>query len=238
MAFDLGAFDLNLGAWTQLQPPGEVPAPRFGHTATWVADVGLVVWSGQGNGADFFDDIWAYDPAANEWRQLPSLGAVPPARYGSCASIGPDGELWISHGFTEDSGRFSDTRSYDFGTALGQIARRRGRRPRLSAACMTASGRRMTDSSCTAGRRQASRRWEISGHTTSRRGAWTVGPIRTPHRASFMPAANDGQAAIVFGGGAVDRGYLADTWWLDSATLELSQFGDQAGGPPVGAARH
>ena len=63
----------------------------------------------------FFDDIWAYDPAAEAWRELPSLGDVPPARYGSCASLGPDGRLWISHGFT-DSGRFDDTRAYDFAT--------------------------------------------------------------------------------------------------------------------------
>jgi len=110
---ELWAFDVGADSWAQLQPDGESPSARFGHTATWVPDVGLVVWSGQGRGADFFDDIWAYDPATNAWQQLPSLGAVPSARYGSCASIGPDGELWISHGFTFE-GRFADTRSYNF----------------------------------------------------------------------------------------------------------------------------
>ena len=76
--------------------------------------MGLVIWSGQA-GSTFFDDIWAYDPTTGAWRELPSLGDVPPARYGSCASLGPDGRLWISHGFT-DTGRFDDTRAYDFAT--------------------------------------------------------------------------------------------------------------------------
>ena len=57
-----------------------------------------------------------YEPAANAWTKLPLVRCCPAARYGSCASLGPDGQLWISHGFTADSGRFSDTRSYDFAT--------------------------------------------------------------------------------------------------------------------------
>ena len=38
------------------------------------------------------------------------------ARYGTCAAVAPDGRLWISHGFTADGVRFSDTRAYDFAT--------------------------------------------------------------------------------------------------------------------------
>ena len=45
-----------------------------------------------------------------------SKPSMPEARYGSCASLGPDGRLWISHGFTQDDGRFADTRAYDFAT--------------------------------------------------------------------------------------------------------------------------
>jgi hypothetical protein len=113
-------WELNLltDTWTLLQPSGDAPPPRFGHTATWVAHDGhLIVWSGQGSSA-FFDDVWAYDPYVNTWSQLPSSGAIPAARYGSCAALGPDGELWISHGFTEDGGRFADTRSYNLETGI------------------------------------------------------------------------------------------------------------------------
>jgi hypothetical protein len=63
---ELWSFDLLSDEWAQRQPSGEPPAPRFGHTATWVPGVGLVVWSGQGR--DFFGDIWAYDPLTDAWR--------------------------------------------------------------------------------------------------------------------------------------------------------------------------
>ena len=108
---DLWRFDLVTDQWRRLTP-ADGPKARFGHTATWVPGVGLVIFSGQAGGA-FFNDIWAYLPETNAWRHLPSGGAVPEPRYGSCAGLAPDGRLWISHGFT-DLGRFFDTRAYDF----------------------------------------------------------------------------------------------------------------------------
>src|SRR5919108_369045 len=48
------------------------------------------------------------------WRQLLATGAVPVPRYGTCAAVGADGRLWISHGFTQDGNRFADTVAYDF----------------------------------------------------------------------------------------------------------------------------
>src|SRR3970282_1583424 len=47
-------------------------------------------------------------------RGLPGRAPTPIPRYGTCAAVGPDGRLWISHGFTEDGTRFADTRAYDF----------------------------------------------------------------------------------------------------------------------------
>ena len=111
---DTWAFDLATDTWSQLQPATSPPA-RFGHEAVWAKDIGLVVFAGQA-GAAFFGDLWAFDPIAAAWTQLPASGDLPTPRYGSCASIGPDGRLWISHGFTQDQVRFSDTRAYDFAT--------------------------------------------------------------------------------------------------------------------------
>src|SRR5688500_10436341 len=79
---ELWQFDLAAATWSQVEPTNSGPEARFGHTATWVPDVGLVIWSGQGT-TGFFDDIWRFDPSANRWEQLPSSGAVPSARYGS-----------------------------------------------------------------------------------------------------------------------------------------------------------
>ena len=61
--------------------------------------------------------------------QLPATGAAPVARYGSCAAIGPDGRLWISHGFTQEQSRFSDTRAYDFASGTWTDETPAGPRP-------------------------------------------------------------------------------------------------------------
>lgn len=106
---DLWAYDLSADTWQQLS--GGPPA-RFGHNAAWVPGIGLVIFAGQDQA--FFNDLWAYDPVADSWQQLPDTGDRPVARYGSCAAVGPDGRLWISHGFTSEGARFADTRAYDF----------------------------------------------------------------------------------------------------------------------------
>ena len=49
------------------------PPARFGHDAAWAGGVGLVIFAGQA-GTTFFDDLWAYDPAANAWRRQPVGG--------------------------------------------------------------------------------------------------------------------------------------------------------------------
>ena len=110
---DLWAFDLAADTWTELEPEGDAPPARFGHNAAWVEDIGLVVFAGQA-GTTFYNDLWAYDPAAGAWAALPGQGDAPVPRYGSCAALGPDGRLWVSHGFTQEGNRFSDTRAYDF----------------------------------------------------------------------------------------------------------------------------
>ena len=108
---DLWRFELETDTWHKLLPPGKGPAARFGHSAVWSDGHGLVVFAGQRD-ADFFGDLWAYDPDRDAWTELPANGAAPKARYGSCMIVGPDGRLWISHGFTF-AGRFDDTRAYD-----------------------------------------------------------------------------------------------------------------------------
>ena len=112
---DTWALDLATDTWSQLAPSTAPPA-RFGHEAVWADGIGLVIFAGQA-GIAFFGDLWAFDPDAGQWSQLPAAGDVPTPRYGSCAAIGPDGRLWISHGFTQDQVRFADTRAYDFATS-------------------------------------------------------------------------------------------------------------------------
>jgi protein phosphatase len=217
---ELWAYDLATDSWTSLQPAGDVPAPRFGHTATWVPDVGLVIWSGQGD-SGFFADIWAYDPTANSWSELPSLGAVPEARYGSCASLGPDGELWISHGFTEDSGRFADTRSYDFSTGAWTDRTPLDLTPvnRCLHDCFwSADDRLILYGGQTTGIAALGDVWAYDLWS----GVWVRGPDPQAPPRQLYGLATDGPSAFVFGGGTLGGGFLADLWTIDAGTLELT----------------
>lgn len=230
---ELWAFDLATDTWSQLTQTGDSPTPaaRFGHTSTWVPDVGLVIWSGEG-GVGFFDDIWAYDPLGNVWRELPSLGAVPAARYGSCASLGPDGELWISHGFTEDSGRFSDTRSYDFATGAWTDRTPAGQVPveRCLHDCFwsSATGQLVLYGGQTTGVAALGDIWAYDPST----GAWTRGPDSEAPPRQLYSLSTSATGAVVFGGGSLDGGFLNDSWQIGPG-LDLVPLEDGATHPPA-----
>jgi len=217
---ELWVFDLRTEEWAIAAPSGPSPDARFGHTATWVPEVGLVIWSGQA-GSTFFDDIWAYDPTAGAWRELPSLGDVPPARYGSCASLGPDGRLWVSHGFT-DTGRFDDTRAYDFATGEWADMSPDGATPvkRCLHDCFWApDGKLVLYGGQTNGTAALGDLWSYDLAT----GTWTesveqVAPARQLYALS-SPVFDFG--ILVFGGGDTDGGFLSDTLALDWGPPQL-----------------
>jgi galactose oxidase-like protein len=208
---DLWAFDLDADIWTELSPaPG--PAARFGHEAVWVDDVGLVVFAGQA-GTTFFNDLWAYDPDADAWTELPASGDVPVARYGTCAAIGPDGRLWISHGFTSDGVRFKDTRAYDFRTGAWTDETPGGTLPveRCLHGCWwTADGRLVLFGGQTTGTLALGDRWLLDD------GEWTrVRGRHPPERnlyAHYRVERAGAGATFLFGGQSPDGSYLDDLW--------------------------
>jgi hypothetical protein len=209
---DLWAYDLDADAWTELSP-GPGPVPRFGHEAAWVDGVGLVVFAGQA-GPDFFNDLWAYDPDANAWTELPSRGDVPVSRYGTCAAVGPDGRLWISHGFTSDGVRFSDTRAYDFDAGTWADETPGGTRPveRCLHGCWwTDDGDLALYAGQTTGTLALADRWALAD------GAWSeISGTLPPERNLYARARIDG-ATLVFGGQALDTSYRSDLWMLPDA---------------------
>jgi N-acetylneuraminic acid mutarotase len=226
---DLWRFDLDADSWHRLEPEGTHPKARFGHAAVWVEGVGLVVWAGQA-GAAFFDDLWAYDPEADAWHKLPSTGAVPEARYGSCALLGEDGRLWISHGFT-DRGRFFDTRAYDF--AAGRWTNetpKGGLTPveRCLHDCVwAADGRLLLYAGQTTGVPALADLWAFD----TQAGSWTEQkPSPKPDARQLYALATDGHMAWVLGGTGKDRAKLDDLWALDVGTLAWRRI-EVAGGP-------
>lgn len=225
---DLWAYDLDADAWSQLSP-GAGPAARFGHETTWVDGIGLVVFAGQA-GATFFNDLWAYDPDADAWRELPAQGDLPVARYGSCAALGPDGRLWISHGFTADGARFSDTRAYDFASGAWTDETPDAGRPveRCLHGCWwTDDGALALYAGQTTGTKALGDRWRLADGTWSQ-----ADGTLPPERNLYARVRLDG-ATLVFGGQALDGGYLGDLWLLrdgDADAVAVEAAGSAAGG--------
>jgi hypothetical protein len=220
---DLWAYDLESDAWSR--PAAEDgPAARFGHEATWADGIGLVVFAGQA-GASFFNDLWAFDPEAGAWRKLPAKGAVPVARYGTCAALGPDGRLWISHGFTAENARFSDTRAYDFASETWtDETPDSGDRPveRCLHGCWwTDDGALTLYAGQTTGVTALGDRWTLAD------GMWSQAAGALPPERNLPARARLDGATLVYGGQALDGGYLADLWLLPDgdAAVQLEVAG-------------
>ena len=228
---DTWAFHLGDDTWMRLAPAATPPA-RFGHDAVWVDGVGLVVFAGQADAQTFFNDLWAYDPASDTWSELPATGSAPVPRYGSCAAIGPDGRLWISHGFTEEQSRFSDTRAYDFAAGTWTDETPAGTRPveRCLHGCWwTDSGELALYGGQTTGIVALDDRWLL------RDGAWSRVEGTLPPARNLYARARYGSGTLVFGGLALDGAQLDDLWLLSDGMVDAREI-DPPGDRPPGRA--
>jgi hypothetical protein len=232
---DLFAFDLATNAWRRLDSAGTTPPARFGHESNWVPGVGLVIFAGQASATAFFGDLWSFDPAANAWTQLPAGGDAPVPRYGSCSGLGPDGRLWISHGFTEDGTRFFDTKVYDFG--LGRWTDLTPAAPvpvsRCLHACWWTTDRTLTlYGGQTTGVAALGDAWSLTPGGADTPGMWTQIQGTLPPERALTAFTTYGDIELIFGGRAIDRTNLADAYIVDStgafALLESTGAGASA----------
>ena len=230
----LWRYDLPAGTWTQLEPSGPAPEARFGHEAAWVDGIGLVIFAGQQDGTTFFNDLWADDPETNAWRELRSGGAVPAKRYGTCAAIGPDGRLWISHGFTQEGTRFSDTRAYDFATGAWTDETPAGDVPivRCLHGCWwTDAGSFVLYAGQTTGVTALGDLWQLRTGDGSGGHAWRNVGGELPAERNLYAATRIEGATIVFGGQLIDGSYDNGLWRFDDA-LAATEVTVEGGAPP------
>lgn len=231
---DLWAFDLASDTWSRIVPVGSAPAPRFGHDATWVPGRGLIIFGGQADATTFFDDVWQFDPAALKWTKLPASGAVPKARYGSCADVGPDGRLWVSHGFTEDGTRFADTKAYDFDTGRWTDLTPTGTVPvaRCLHSCWwTADGRFVLYAGQTTGVEALGDLWVLTPAAGDAPGTWERATIERPPDRNLYALTRFRDTVVVIGGRGLGNTYLDDVYVVDPGTLEFQPVALAGTGP-------
>lgn len=224
---DLWRYDLENDTWRKLTPGGKQPAARFGHSAVWLDGHGLIIFAGQ-QGPDFFDDLWAYEPEADRWTRLPGKGAVPKRRYGSCMVVGPDGRLWISHGFTF-AGRFDDTRAYNLKTKRWASIAPDGRRPgeRCLHDCFTsAAGELVLYGGQDDGNFALGDLWVMGSDRD-----WKHLPDPRPRARRLYAVTEAGPQAWIFGGAGADNALLDDLWRVDRETLEFERVKVEGAGP-------
>ena len=226
---DLWRYDLENDTWEKLSPGGGRPSARFGHNAVWADGFGVVVFAGQ-RGTDFFGDLWAYDPATDRWTELPADGAAPKRRYGSCMIVGPDGRLWISHGFTF-TGRFDDTRAYNLKTRRWAAITPKGRKPgeRCLHGCFTNSSGELVlyggqDNSV----RALGDLWVMSADKK-----WQRQPDPKAKARRLYAVTEAGDYAYIFGGAGKDDQVFDDLLRVHRTSLKVKRVNVQGASPPA-----
>ncbi|KAK1147434.1 Negative regulator of mitotic exit [Aspergillus melleus] len=119
---DLIAFDLNQlsnpnNKWEFLirnshqggPPPGQIPPARTNHTIVSFNDR-LYLFGGT-NGLQWFNDVWTYDPRANQWSQLDCVGFIPTPREGHAAALVND-VMYIFGGRTDEGVDLGDLAAF------------------------------------------------------------------------------------------------------------------------------
>ena len=110
---DTWAYDPSKNTWTNLSPSGPLPPPRSAQSMVYDSTSGHVIMFGGTNDQGDLNDIWAYDPAANAWRDLSPSGTVPPACSSCLMNYNPtSGQLIMFGGWAGDQVLY-DTWSYD-----------------------------------------------------------------------------------------------------------------------------
>ncbi|GIV96542.1 MAG: hypothetical protein KatS3mg057_1199 [Herpetosiphonaceae bacterium] len=125
---DVWSFDLATDTWAPVDVAGEAPRPRYGSAGGILTGSGALYLSHGFSDQGRFDDTWAFDLAANTWRNMTPQGELPLKRclhaaasagpaalvlFGGCSSgFGPcpQGDTWL---FDEHTGSWTNMTAQD-----------------------------------------------------------------------------------------------------------------------------
>lgn len=107
---DMHVLHADVKRWMQPGAKGEVPKARSGHSAVEVGGL-MYLFGGEGRRAQFFNDLFSYDPATRTWQSIACKGAVPSPR--TSHSVCVIGNRMFVFGGRCGRRRFNDCYAFD-----------------------------------------------------------------------------------------------------------------------------
>ncbi len=110
---DTWAYNPSADTWTELNPAGELPAPREGHSLVYDPYSGSMIMFGGWDPDNEFSDTWAYSLAANTWTNLSPAGDGPSGRDRHSMVYDPATKRMILFGGWDGDYELNDSWAYD-----------------------------------------------------------------------------------------------------------------------------
>lgn len=101
---DLYSYDN--GQWGPITPASPPPTPRKGHS-TWYINGKVYVHGGKGK-SQAMGDLWSYDVASREWKEVQTTGLKPQPRHSHTATVLQDGSVLLLGGMDFSGLSFPD----------------------------------------------------------------------------------------------------------------------------------
>ena len=95
----LDVSSMPVPTWERLEPSGELPCARYGHSATLLADKAKIVVFGGQDQTEQFNDVHLLDYAAARWSQPAVSGTPPSVRVKHTANAFGGSQILVFGGF-------------------------------------------------------------------------------------------------------------------------------------------
>ncbi|CAO3563804.1 unnamed protein product [Mortierella alpina] len=110
-SFDMKSLNTASPKWNRLEPASDLPPARAGHCAA--AHDGKIYIFGGADEQFFYNDIWCYDPLANQWEAVPAFGVLPTSRQGHASTV-VDDTMYIYGGMDHEDQLLGDLSAFKF----------------------------------------------------------------------------------------------------------------------------
>ncbi len=114
---DTWAYSVKDNAWTELKPGGDLPEGRVAMTMVYDPIAGKAIMFGGMTNSQLLGDTWTYDPEADLWEKVETVGDTPSARGGHAMVYDSAAGNVVLFAGKDDSGVLNDTWTFDLASS-------------------------------------------------------------------------------------------------------------------------